>query len=66
MMLHPGLHSHHRMLLWLWCTSFIALSTALIILVIVATVFVREVLRSLVLVGAAIVLKPAHYFIDIG
>jgi hypothetical protein len=65
-MLHGLLHAHHGMLFWLWRASIISLSTFLIIIVIISTAFVGEVLRAFVLVGAAIVLKPAHYLIDIG
>lgn len=65
-MLHTRLHTHHRVLFWLRCASLIALAARLIVIVIVATIFVGEVLRALVLVRAAIVLEAAHYLVDVG
>ena len=66
MMLHGLLHTHHGMLLWLRCASIVSLSTFLIVIVIIATAFICEVLRTLVFVCAAIVLEPSDYLIDIG
>jgi hypothetical protein len=65
-MLHSLRHAHHGMLFWLWRASIISLSTFLVIIVIIPTAFVGEVLRAFVLVGAAIVLKPPYYLINIG
>lgn len=65
MMLHALLHSHHGMF-WLRCASIIALPALPVLIVIISTVFVRKVLRALVFMRAAVVLKAAHYLIDIG
>jgi hypothetical protein len=65
-MLHGLLHAHHGMLFWLWCASIVSLSAFLIIIVIIPTAFICEILRALVLVGAAIVLEASHYLIDVG
>jgi hypothetical protein len=66
MILKPRLlHAHHRGVVWLRCASLVILSTALLIVVVVATIFVRKVCRALVLVRAAIVLEPPNYFIDV-
>jgi hypothetical protein len=51
---------------WLRCASIIALSALPVLIVIISTVFVRKVLRALVFMRAAVVLKAAHYLIDIG
>ena len=64
MMLHGLLHAHHGMV-WLRCATLIALCALAIIIVVISTVFVREVGRALVFVRAAIVLEAADYLVDV-
>ena len=65
MMLHALLHPHHGMVR-LGCASIIALSALPILIVVISTVFVGKVLRALVFMRAAVVLKAAHDLIDFG
>ena len=60
------LHAHHLLLIWRRRASLVHLFSALLVLVVIASSLIGEVLWTLVLMRAAIILKAPDYLIDVG